>query len=44
MKTNSEIVLELYTIFDRGDFDLAQELLSENFMGSVSLLRAVQIF
>jgi hypothetical protein len=32
MKTNLEIVLELYANFDRGDFDLVRELLAEDFL------------
>jgi ketosteroid isomerase-like protein len=31
MNTNPEIVLELYTTFDSGDFDRVKELLTENF-------------
>jgi steroid delta-isomerase-like uncharacterized protein len=32
MKTNKEIVLGLYAAFDRGDFDLGQSMLSEDFI------------
>jgi steroid delta-isomerase-like uncharacterized protein len=32
MKTNKEIVLELYAAFDRGDFELGQSMLSEDFI------------
>jgi predicted ester cyclase len=31
MKTKKEIVLGLYTAFDKGDFDLVRSILSEDF-------------
>jgi steroid delta-isomerase-like uncharacterized protein len=31
MKTNKEIVLELYAAFDRGEFDLVRSMMSEDF-------------
>jgi steroid delta-isomerase-like uncharacterized protein len=31
MKTNKDIVIELYAAFDRGDFDLARSMMSEDF-------------
>jgi steroid delta-isomerase-like uncharacterized protein len=31
MKTNKEIVLGLYTAFDKGEFDLVRSMLSEDF-------------
>jgi steroid delta-isomerase-like uncharacterized protein len=32
MKTNKEIVLELYAAFDQGDFELGRSMLSEDFI------------
>ncbi len=32
MRTNKEIVLELYAAFDRGDFELGKSMLSEDFI------------
>ncbi len=36
MKTNIEIILELYANFDRGDFDRVRELLAEDFLAHLA--------